>query len=97
MESTIFTLALKPEHLIECKEGMSNFDHSIDDGLEEKLRSGEFYCQHSAWNFCGHVWFDPERDLFLEEVWINNCRENVMSAKTLEDLMEAVNDYYGRS
>jgi hypothetical protein len=73
--------------------GMSNMDHSIDDGCEAGLRSGGTYCQHSAWNFCGYVWFEDDR--FHEQVWVHHSLRAEFSADTLADLMRDVNAEYG--
>lgn len=37
---------------------MTNFNHTIDDGAEDRLRSGEGFAHYSAWNFHGTVWFN---------------------------------------
>lgn len=76
----------------QCSEEMSNFDHVIDAGFAEKLRSG---CvgKHHAWNFCGYVWF--AEGAFHEEVWRHGAPREVVTAATLEELMDAVNEKYG--
>ena len=83
----------RPSHLEECAEGMSNFDHRIDEGFEEKLRTGEFWGSHTAWNFYGEVWF--ENDKFHEQIWVYRFPREVISANTLKELRDAVNDSYG--
>lgn len=72
---------------------MTNFDHRIDDGLDELLKSRTHWSRHNAWNFNGRVWWDGEQ--FCEEVWVYHVPQEVMKAPTLRDLMELVNDKYG--
>ena len=77
----------------DCGLGMTNFDLSIDDGLEEKLKSGKFVATHSAWNFCGYVWFQAGK--FHEQVWQWNSPREILSADNLQTLMNEVNEKYG--
>lgn len=84
-----------PEYLLSSDLGMSNCDNSIDDGLESRLKEGKEVAQHSAWNFCGFVWFDKETDSFLEEVWVYREPKEIFAATTLPELMELVNKNYG--
>lgn len=79
--------------LTEIEKGMSNFDHSIDDGLEDALRAGGVFGRHAAWNFNGKVWFAD--GLFHEEVWRYHAPVGTHSAATLPELMQIVNDEYG--
>lgn len=72
---------------------ITNYDHSISDGLADQLRSGEFFCYHSALNFQGQVWF--EDGLFHEQVWVFHRLRETVSADSLEELMRVVNDAYG--
>ena len=73
---------------------MSNFDHTQDEGFEDDLQAG-MRGTHSAWNFNGQVWYDPDADLFREEVWVHHVRMAEHSAPTLEELMRTVNDEFG--
>ena len=75
--------------------GMTNFDHSIDAGLDNLLRSNpnKVCVGHAAWNFHGTVWFDGEQ--FVEEVWTYGSPREVIKAGTIPELMEAVNSEYG--
>lgn len=74
--------------------GMTNFDHSIDDGLADDLKAG-MRATHSAWNFNGQVWWDADEEMFKEDVWRYNALVATRSAPTLEDLMRVVNDEFG--
>lgn len=73
---------------------MSNFDHSIDEGLEADLRAGKWSC-HSGLNFNGIVWWDGERKLFREAVSVFHVVQAIMEAASLSELMDTVNDEYG--
>jgi len=75
--------------------GMSNFDHSIDDGLEESLQTNKQVAQYSGWNFCGYVYWDKEEKKFICEVWQNNEWIDTIKANNLEEIMEEVFGQYG--
>jgi len=72
--------------------GMSNCDHSIDEGLEEALQEGSL-CQYSGWNFCGYVWFEDGR--YICQVWCHKSPREEILADTLKELMEDVSSEYG--
>lgn len=55
-------LAYEPETL------MTNFDHSINEELGERLKEGKTYAQYSGYNFCGYVWWAPTVQTFNCEV-----------------------------
>lgn len=78
---------------VECDEGMSNFDHSIDDGLAEALADGTKYAIHSAWNFNGLVYVEDGG--YVEEVWQYHHIVGYVRADTLPELMAEVNAEYG--
>lgn len=78
----------------ESSSGMSNFDHSVDDGLADELRSGK-RAQHSAWDFCGTVWFDANTGQFIEVVRRFHSVVAAYSAEGLDALMQEVNDDWG--
>lgn len=73
---------------------MSNFDHTVDPGMEDDLRTG-MRGQHTAWNFHGQVWYDADGGWFTEEVSVHKAVRAILSAPTLEELMREVNDEYG--
>ncbi len=87
------SIATEEKRPTELDINMSNSDHSIDDGLDAALRKEKDYAQHAAWDFCGYVWF--EGGLFHEEVWQYHVHVDTLSADTLEELMNVVNDKYG--
>jgi hypothetical protein len=77
----------------ESELGMSNYNHTIDEGFEEALRSLKYIGRHAAWDFNGLVWFDGEK--FNEEVWQYHIPVKVVQADSLRDLMDDVNDEFG--
>ncbi len=72
---------------------MSNFDHSIDDGLEEALKTEETFSGHAGQDFNGHTWFKDGQ--FHEAVCCYHILQGIESANSLRELMEKVNDKYG--
>ena len=86
-------LLKRPNELEESEPHMSNCDGSIDGGFEENLKTQKFYGQHAAWDFCGCAWYDGKK--FHEEVWMYHSHVDTISADTLQELMESVNDEYG--
>ncbi len=91
MQSTIEKDMPCPE--TEIKLGMSNLDHEIDPGFAEALKKNQVFGIHSAWNFCGDVWWNGEQ--FVENVWRFHSIVDTIKADTLQELMEFVNDGYG--
>lgn len=79
----------------EIEPHMSNFDDSIDDGMEEGLKEPGTYSEHCAWDFHGKVWWDAEAGVFKEEVWQYKTPVDVLEAPTLRELMETVNEKWG--
>ncbi len=74
--------------------GMSNLDHSIDEGLAEALKADpQAIAHYAAWNFSGYVWY--ENGSFSCEVWRYNAPIALVMAFDLETLMETVSDEYG--
>ncbi len=82
-----------PEGLIEIEEGMSNCDHTIDDGCAEKLKSGKYCCGYAGWDFHGMVWWDGE--LFQCRVKRYRVHVATIGEPTLGELMESVSDEFG--
>ncbi len=77
----------------EIELGMSNADGIIDAGLADALKNGTVYAQHSAYNFCGFVYWDGVQ--YIEDIWQHNGKIKTIEADTLKALMELANDEYG--
>lgn len=73
--------------------GMSNFMYTIDDGFEDRLRTGRVWGHHAGREFNGRVWF--EDGLFHEQVWRYGEVRAHVAEPTLQRLMTAVNDVWG--
>jgi hypothetical protein len=75
---------------------MSNFDAQIEPEAEYLLQKhpGE-HAQHAAWNFCGYVKWDPDWELFIEQVWVYGAHVDTFAAESLYELMKEINGEYG--
>lgn len=80
----------------EINLGMTNFDHTIDDGFAAALQAepGEVFGRHADRDFNGEVWYADGQ--FHEEVWVHHVPLQTISADTLQELMAAVNAIYVR-
>ena len=72
---------------------VSNFDQSVDEGVEELLAQGG-WVPHAAMDHWGKVRRD-EDGVYREEVWRYNVPVETMEAPTLSALMVVVNEKYG--
>jgi len=83
------------EGMLELDCGMSNFDHSIDDGFESALRAepSKVFGRHAGWNFNAKVWFDGSA--FCSEVWVYHSIAGTRKAETLRELMDLHNEEWG--
>lgn len=79
---------------VEGETVYSNMDHEYT--LSEKeVKASKSYHQHAAWNFCGYVWYDNTRNVFVEEVWQYNNLTITLVAKSLADVIKQAIDDYG--
>ena len=81
------------------KEGecaYSNFDDQYE-LTEEQVKASGMYHQHAAYDFCGYVWFDPEKQQFIEQIWIYRNITNVLYGKTLDEVIQKAVNLYGSS
>jgi hypothetical protein len=79
--------------LPEFGRGISNFDDEIDEGMEGALRDGKSGF-HAAYEHWGIVWF--EDGAFREVVRRYGSNVDLVSASTLRELMDEVNERWGR-
>ena len=85
-----------PEDFTEVEDWqqqLTNFDHSVAPGLEEKLKAEKIFCRHAAYEFNGEVWY--EDGLFHEKVFRFHVAVAHHEAPTLRELMTLVNDDHG--
>lgn len=81
-----------PEDRKPTDKGMSNLDHSIEDGFGDDLKEG-YRGDYCGWNFTGTVWY--ESDMFYIEVWVRGGHVETMEAETPAEIMEIVCEKYG--
>ena len=72
----------------------SNFDHSYS-MTEEEVKTSNMYHQHSAWDFCGNVWFDSVDELFIEQIWVHHALVREYQHTSLSSVIDAANDEFG--
>jgi len=73
----------------------SNCDHRLRESVIEGAKhTGKRY-HHAAWNFSGHIHFDIERQIWVEEVWRHHHRVETLENKNLQELISHVNKKYG--
>jgi hypothetical protein len=71
----------------------SNYDGAIDEGVARRLQEGGCCSPHAALNFHGIVWFEDGR--WHERVSVHHVAQAVLSAGSLEDLRDTVNNEFG--
>ena len=72
---------------------MSNFDHSIDRDVEKKIKETREFAQYAGWDFCGYVVWDNNK--WQCEVWVYGSPREIITADSLEDIMDKVSKEYG--
>lgn len=72
---------------------ISNFDHEIDEEVAKSIKGQPLYAGYAGWDFHGQVWWDNNQ--WHCEVKVYCVIQEVISADTLPELMEAVSDEYG--
>ena len=72
----------------------SNIDHTYE-MTEEQVKNSKMYHCHAAWNSCGYVWFDLEKQQFVEEIWVYKSIVNVLYGETLEAVIQKAIELYG--
>lgn len=82
-----------PENLESIGTIMSNFDHGIEEGAEERLKTEPVFGEYTAWNFWAAVWF--EDGVFKCMVKQYRSHVSTFSAETLREIMEEASDRYG--
>ena len=77
-----------------CRDDvMSNFDHQIDEAVATRIKESGEWSAYAGWNFHGRVWWTGEK--WACEVWCYHEAQEVVTAPSLEELMEGVSSQYG--
>lgn len=76
-----------------AEKSMSNFDHVIDEGMEEELKESPKLGNYAGWNFHGDVFYWNNQ--FHCIVMVYHSLREVISANTLSEIMEEVSEKYG--
>lgn len=83
-----------PEGFTSIGEVMSNFDHAVAPGAEDRLAIGDCFGVYPGSNFfCTKVWYANGE--FHAEVWRHGTHTSTESAATLGGLMTKISDQYG--
>ena len=91
---------------IEIPLAMSNFNHTVDPGLESALRAdGTVHGTHAAWDHFGFVWYEPPASVDESGYFHELVRQYMVTVALvsvpdvgedpLMDLMQKVNDQFG--
>ena len=80
--------------LPEVEGSMSNFDHSIDEGLPEELAGGTTMADYAGWNFHAYV-YQPSAGIFVADVHVYGSHSGLFRAESLRELMDGVSDEWG--
>ena len=57
------------------------------------MKNGEGWCSHPAWDHWGSIWFEDGQ--FHEEVMVYGSVKKVISADTIEEVFNLVNEEFG--
>lgn len=85
----------RPQELEKYGTIMSNFDHEIEKGAEENLKSNNIYGDYSGWDFHGTVWFDKINKVFKCQVMQYRSHMATIEGDNLSDIMKEVSDRFG--
>jgi hypothetical protein len=73
----------------------SNFDGVLDMAVEERLKEGDCYASHAAWNYNGSVWFDPDTETWYEEIWQYGDRVDTITGDSATNVIAKTMARYG--
>lgn len=71
---------------------MTNFDHSIDWDVAEKLKTGQYTAAYAGWNFNGRVWW---AGTYKCAVWRYGSHVETVISDSLQEIMDTVSERYG--
>ncbi|MBS3074402.1 hypothetical protein J4447_03015 [Candidatus Pacearchaeota archaeon] len=73
----------------------SNLDGILKEDIVDRLKEGECFSRHSAWDFNGSVYFNEGR--FHEEVWVYCKLVEVLEGDTAMDVINQAREKYGQA
>jgi hypothetical protein len=76
-------------------EVMTNYNHSIDAEVADRLKREEAYGTYHAFTFMAYVWWDRAASVWRCEVWTRHVPREVLSEYTLEAIMRAACERWG--
>lgn len=87
-------LCLHKEKLAKVEPSMTNFDHTIDDGMAEAIADGKHMGDYAGWDFHAYVYV-PNEGTYVADVHVYRAHMDFVEAPTLEELMENVSNRFG--
>lgn len=85
---------LHEDPLPEVSQGMTNYDHSVDEGMADALADGKHMGNYAGWNF--HALVYKVEGEFIADVHVWGTHRAWLGAKSLDALMEVVSHEYGQ-
>jgi hypothetical protein len=73
----------------------SNFDCVLDEQVEERLKLGDCYAQHAAFNYNGSIWFDPDTETWYEDVWVFGSKVGTITGDSATNVIAKTLAKYG--
>jgi len=81
------------EPLPEVEPGMTNFDHTIDDGMVEAIADGEHMAEYAGWDFHAYVYLVGA--VYVADVHRYHAHVGFVTADSPQELMHEVSHEYG--
>lgn len=85
---------LHQDPLPETKGELSNFDHSVDEGVSEELSTADKMANYSGWNFHGYVYLAQE-GLYVADIHCYKTHASFVEAETLPEIISKVSKRFG--
>jgi hypothetical protein len=65
----------------------SNAEGVLNLEIEERLKQGDCYASHAAWDYNGSVWFDPDTEVWYEEIWKYGTRVDTITGDSATNVI----------
>lgn len=82
-----------PENLKYIGIIMSNFDHDIVNGAEEKLKPGDVWGEYTAWYFWAAVWWNGKKFKAMIKKYCEHV--DTLESDSLQGIMDEACKRYG--